>query len=151
MECMDYHNVPGYDNMAATSDGDIYVNGKKLKESYANNGYCVVHYNNQTLTVHRLVAKSFYGEPKEKLDVNHIDGNKHNNNSNNLEWCTRQENILHAYRTGLNSQKNTFRIPLRKKVVGIDLYGRMYLYNSITIAKKEVNAQNIDKVLSGER
>lgn len=58
--------------------------------------------------VHRLVAREFVlnpiSEPK-KLFVNHIDGNKLNNNYKNLEWCTLQENLAHAFRNGLIDNK----------------------------------------------
>lgn len=56
----------------------------------------------KTFFVHRLVAFSFLGREVEGLQVNHIDGNKRNNNSNNLEWCTSQQNIKHAFRKGLS-------------------------------------------------
>ena len=48
--------------------------------------------------VHRLVAQAFLDDYDEKLEVNHKDGNKTNNNINNLEMMTRSENKLHAYR-----------------------------------------------------
>ena len=49
--------------------------------------------------VHRLVAQAFMSNEKET--VNHIDGDKHNNNVDNLEWATRSENMKHAWDTGL--------------------------------------------------
>lgn len=51
--------------------------------------------------VHRLVAFNFVPLVVGKPCINHIDGNKMNNCWQNLEWCTRNENMRHAWRTGL--------------------------------------------------
>jgi|LakMenE18May11ns_1017448.scaffolds.fasta_scaffold9891934_4 hypothetical protein len=58
--------------------------------------------------VHQLVAETFIGpKPGKGYEVNHKDGNKKNNNLDNLEWCTRSQNIKHSFNIGLRNQKNT--------------------------------------------
>lgn len=54
-------------------------------------------------TVHKFVALAFYGESSK--EINHIDGNKTNNNIDNLEYCTRSENMVHAIKLGLQLPK----------------------------------------------
>lgn len=51
--------------------------------------------------VHRLVAESFLGAPEDGAVTNHKDGNKLNNQIQNLEWTTVQGNTVHSYETGL--------------------------------------------------
>ena len=51
--------------------------------------------------VHRLVAMTYLPNPENKPTVNHKDGVKLNNNLSNLEWATHQENVQHAFDTGL--------------------------------------------------
>ena len=86
------------------------VNGsprcRKLKPWVNTRGYSFVtlnvHCKKTAFRLHRLVAEHFIGRPCDgQTDVNHIDGNKQNNSVENLEWCTRSENMIHAIKTGL--------------------------------------------------
>ena len=54
--------------------------------------------------VHQLVAELFV-TPRAGPCVNHIDGNKRHNHFSNLEWCTRSDNMRHAWETGLCKPK----------------------------------------------
>lgn len=53
--------------------------------------------------IHSLVAQTFIPNQNGYPVINHRDGNKLNNDINNLEWCTSADNIRHAVKTGLIS------------------------------------------------
>ena len=55
--------------------------------------------------IHRLVAETFIENNNTEFScVNHIDGDKQNNNADNLEWCNHSINCLHAFKTGLSKK-----------------------------------------------
>ncbi|QDP86057.1 hypothetical protein FNJ88_11055 [Chryseobacterium sp. SNU WT5] len=87
-------------------NGNVYYNTpeKIMKQSVAKTGYLVVSMKRKTQYVHRIIGIAFHSEENFKLlDINHINGIKTDNRGENLEWCTRSENILHAFSTGLNT------------------------------------------------
>lgn len=113
----------------------------KIKSCYVTNmGYLRVELsknkNNRKFLVHRLVAETFIPNNNTELQVNHIDGNKQNNNINNLEWITPTENNLHAIRLGLKKDFNN----KKKKVCKIDENNNVIdIYPSISEAARKNN------------
>lgn len=104
--------VYGYEGYTINQDGEIHSFKKFprgiLKKSYPDKkGYlrttmAVKKGKYRTEYIHRLVWMSFNNKKIPKgLEINHKDGNKSNNNLNNLEVVTHKENMIHAHRTGL--------------------------------------------------
>lgn len=89
-----------------TKDGQVINahNGHVLKPQLNNKGYGRVSIGGKLYFVHRLVAEKYVPNPDGKEQINHIDGNKENNNANNLEWVDNQENRNHAVEHGLHLQ-----------------------------------------------
>ena len=109
-----------------TNNGKCYNNitGKYLKGQIGKNGY--ISYNltlpngrKKRIYAHRLVAFAYIhnDNPKKKTEVNHIDGNKLNNNFDNLEWVTPKENQKHAIENNLRQFSHIFCFDKDKKLV----------------------------------
>ena len=81
--------------------------GRLVSQRKSGRGYMSVSLTNahgvrSTAMVHRLVATAFVPHRRGSV-VNHIDGDKLNNRSSNLEWCTPSENESHAAMIGLKA------------------------------------------------
>lgn len=108
--------VKGFERYSVTKDGIVFNNETKkpLTPNKKKTGYyevCLFDENHQRhyKTIHRIVAEAYCGNPDKKLEVNHIDGDKSNNCANNLEWATRNENLKHAFQTGLKAKDTSAR------------------------------------------
>lgn len=128
-------------NYEISDRGEVrnYVTGNPIS-THLQQGYriCTLLIDNhqKSMRVHRMVALTFIPNPENKPYVNHIDGNRQNNNIENLEWVTPSENSQHAYTAGL-------RKPSRgRPVVQYSLDGKeMVTFNSATEAARELNLQ----------
>jgi len=124
-------------NYLIYQDGRLFSEkSKKFKKwSKDTNGYmrCTIWDNNIPITIsqHRILSEMFIPNPFNKLQVNHINGIKHDNRLENLEWVTQSENAKHSFLIGLQKVNKPC-----KKV--IDLYDGC-IYESVTEAAKFYN------------
>ncbi len=120
----DFRPILGYENEYEINiHGEVYSkeryvkcvhNGVELrkrrlkKPTVAANGYHVVCLHKEGRgkmhSLHKLIAQTFIPNPNNYTNINHKDGNKLNNNVDNLEWCTQRHNVEHAYETGLTTR-----------------------------------------------
>lgn len=101
------------------------------------------HNSCEYVSIHRLVAEEFIPNPMNKPFVNHIDGNKSNNSVNNLEWCTQQENIQHAWDTGLS--KTHLNSKLSKAVWQCDRLGdKIKMFPSTMEVERQLGINHVN-------
>ncbi len=85
------------DGFLISEDGLVIGrSGKPLKAKISADGYLRVRLQDNWKNLHRLLAEAFIPNPTNLETVNHKDGNKLNNNLQNLEWVSRQDNLYHA-------------------------------------------------------
>ena len=109
--------------------------------------------------IHRLVIEAFIPNLDNKPQINHIDGNKQNNNINNLEWCSASENIIHSYnvlkRKAPCAMLGRFgkESPFHKLVLQVQnniIVGKYYGLHEAN-RKTGISFQNIYKCCNGKR
>lgn len=107
-----WKDIKGYEGLYQVSNLGRVKNLKTnylLKENTSFGLYKMValcvRYKKRLFSIHRLVAQAFIPNPLNKKEVNHLDGNKYNNNVSNLEWATRKENAQHAIKMGLQTKE----------------------------------------------
>lgn len=99
-------DIVGFPNYTIDLNGQVYSKDlKRVLSPYSNGiGYMAIKLlqngKRYQKYIHRLVAENFIGDCN-KLDVNHIDGNKLNNSVNNLEIVTHRVNQIHAFKNKL--------------------------------------------------
>ena len=158
---MQSRNIPNLSRYLICDNGSIFdlKLNHLVPQNISGSGYMSVSLTDDVnkhrgYFVHRLVKLAFDPiDNPETMQINHVDGNKTNNNLNNLEWSTCQENIHHAGRNGLTNKC----IPILITEV---ISGRQFYFNSATEAGVFLNihkdtvlyrSSNPDKIYSGFR
>ena len=97
-------DIFGYEGLyAITEDGRVYGYKRKnfLKPRPDKDGYLYVTLSKEskpkTCRIHRLVAEAYLPNPNNLSEVHHIDADNTNNNVNNLQWVTREDNLIDMY------------------------------------------------------
>lgn len=118
--------------------------GRILKPGLGGTGYYTVSLKGRTHKVAVLVANAFLDKISDTDFVNHIDGNKTNDNINNLEFVSPSQNSRHAYISGLHSSKSYQKLTYEQKCeisflhkLGI-AYTTIYKHNTYGVTKSAI-------------
>ena len=141
-QCSNYGRIKSLDRTIVDKNGVSYLKcGQIIKPRKNKNGYLQVALNKngkrEMKYVHKIIASAFL-ENKTGIIVNHIDGNKENNNVTNLEWCSYSENSLHAYQKLKRDISRKGASKQKIKVTDI-INNKFKIYPSISKTSKYLN------------
>lgn len=148
-----WKSIPGFDGYHASNLGRVMSTKRKrhliLKSKPGPDGYHVINIKNNAggniRHVHRAVAYAFYGPPLSSgLVVNHIDGDRSNNNADNLEWCMPFQNTENAQERGAFRKANKRYNELSSIMKSEAKNRNMFLIDLLSDAIEEyINRHNI--------
>lgn len=162
---MEWKTIKGYEGLYRVSSTGL-IEGQKgniLKQGVNQGGYPYVNLCNKesvrkNTRIHRIVAETFIENPNNYKYVNHIDGNKLNNNKDNLEFCSQAYNIKEAYRLGLNTSKSQYK---KVQMVNVVTDEVLEVFESMSHASRFLGAEgqnqvkgfvsNIKRAITGKR
>lgn len=129
---------------------NLQDNGNGYKQIY-------VQINNMRIVIlaRRLIAIYFLENPEGHPEVNHLDGDKSNNNADNLKWVTKKENSHHAVKTGL-IKTGADSVKSKLTVDNVACIKRLYKlnpkFNKLSVARKlGVRDSTIHKIIKNQR
>lgn len=167
--CEIWKDVVGYEEYYEVSDlgrvrtkphlrkgiqGD-YVQKAIIRKPYlSKNGYLVLNLSKSgqihTKCIHRLVAEAFIPNLQNLPVINHIDGNKTNNNASNLEWVTQKDNVLHRFKVlGQEPPKENIYVDFEGEKISVSDLARKFNLRRHTIYNRVIKyGWSIEKAIS---
>jgi hypothetical protein len=171
MEIIQWKTIKGFSNYEASNTGlirslDYKRSGKVqiLKPAKSKDGYLKTMLKSDdskyhSKPIHYFITLAFFGEREKGLEVNHIDGNKDNNNIKNLEYCTHSKNCLHAIKNKLweikSGSKNGNSKITEQDVIDIRNYvancGKRYYGRKALAEKYNISEAHLKDIVNKRR
>lgn len=153
IEVSNLGRVRTLDRWVQCNGGKRLVKGRILKQQTNHNGYMQVQFGVDGkyvyLRVSRAVAITYISNPNSLPEVNHIDCDRTNNIVDNLEWCSRQENISYRDKLGHTAKHNA----LKKSVIAINLENsEVFWFESQSEVARQlgIDSSHIPTVIKGK-